>query len=268
MRARWQPRIAFLEAKWLVPVVTLASLSGVETRGRGERIAASRRGRAMKKLLTLCVALALSWACGGSDHGICSNVVGSGNLVTESRAVTDFAAVEVSAAAHLVVEQTGGESLSVTAEDNVLPLVRSEVRNGRLILGLEPNAGVTITREILFRLTVRDLAEVEASGATRVEMRGVDSAELTLRFSGASSVSARGAVDRAILTLAGASHCEAPELRTRVLTATVSGASYALVRASDFLEANVSGASVLEYLGDPRLGTSVTGGSLVRRVGP
>ena len=127
---------------------------------------------------------------------------------------------------------------------------------------------MTVTRGILFRLTVRDLDEVEATGASRVEIRGVDAPELSLRFHGASSVSAQGLVERARLTLVGASHCEASGLRSRDLRANLSGASYALVWASDSLQVNASGASVLEYLGDPRLEANVSGGSLVRRVGP
>ena len=222
----------------------------------------------VKRALPVSVALLLLWGCDGWDHDRCSNVVGSGSLVTESRPVEGFDAVEVSAAAHLIVERTGVESLDVTAEGNLLPLVRSEVRNGRLILGLEPHVGVTGSQGVLFRLTVRELAEVEASGASRVEIRGVDAPELALRFSGASSVSARGHVERTRVDLVGASHCEAPELKSRVLRANVSGASYALVRASDTLAVNASGASVLEYLGDPHLEATVSGGSLVRRVGP
>ena len=220
-------------------------------------------------LLTLGVALVVLGACDSHDHGnVCSPVVGSGKLVTESRPVQGFAAVEVSAAGHLIIEQTGVESLQITAEDSVLALVRSEIRNGRLLLGLEPGASVTVTRGVLYRLTVRDLSEVEASGASRVEIRGVDSAELSLRLSGASGASATGSVGRARLALFGASRCDAPELLSRVLQADLSGASRALVRVRDSLDVNASGASVLEYLGNPSLTTHVSGGSLVRRVGP
>jgi hypothetical protein len=218
--------------------------------------------------LTVGAALALLWACDGHHHhpcSTCSTAIGSGNLVTESRTVQGFESVEVSAAGHLIIEQTGVESLQITAEDNILPLVRSEVRNGRLILGFEPGTNVNTTREVLFRLTVRDLTNVGASGASRVEIRAVDGAELALRVSGATSLTAIGRVERVHLDLSGASLCEAPELRAHVLAADVSGASYALVRASESLVANASGASILEYLGDPALEATVSGGSVVRR---
>jgi hypothetical protein len=222
---------------------------------------------------TLGVVLALLWGCDASyrrhhHDNVSSTVVGSGHLATESRPVHGFTAVEVTAAGHLIVEQTGLESLEVTAEDNVLPLVRSEVRNSRLVLGFEPGASVTVTREVLFHLTVRELTAVDASGASRVEIRGVDTTGLTLRVSGASDVSATGRAGRTELDLSGASRSEAPDLQNRELTANLSRASYALVRASDSLVVSASGASILEYLGDPDLVANVSDGSVVRRAGP
>jgi hypothetical protein len=220
-------------------------------------------------LLTLSAALALLWGCDGDHHHgpFRATVVGSGHLSTESRPVAGFDSVEVSGAGHLIVEQTGVESLQITAEDEALPLVRSEVRNGRLMLGIEPGSGVTLTREVLFRLTVRDLTEIEAAGASRVELLGADSAELSLRASGASQIAATGRAGHVELDLLGASLCQASDLGSRDLTASLVGASYALVRVSDSLVVNASGASILEYFGDPRLVVNVSGGSVVRRAG-
>jgi len=214
-------------------------------------------------------ALGLLGACSSStSNGVTGTATGSGELATESRPVQGFTAVSVSAAGHLIIEQTGVESLEVTAEENLLPVIRSEVRNGQLLLGFEPGVSVTATREVLYRLTVRDLAALEASGASRVEARGLDTPELASVFSGASSLTASGAADAHTIVLSGASRAEAPDLRSRVVTATLSGASYGLVRVSDSLAATASGASTLEYLGDPVVVTSVSGGSVVRRVGP
>lgn len=211
----------------------------------------------------------LGWGCDGrNDHehpG--STVIGSGTLATEARPVEGFDSVAVSAAGHLIVEQTGVESLQVTAEDNVLPLVRAEVIDGRLVLGFEPHVSLTITREVLFRLTVRELNEAEAAGASRVELRGVHASELALRLSGASVVSATGFVERVRLELSGASRAEMPSLDSRAVRADLSGVSRGLVRVSDSLVVNANGASVLEYLGNPTVTANVSGGSVIRRAG-
>ncbi|HUL79043.1 MAG TPA: DUF2807 domain-containing protein [Vicinamibacteria bacterium] len=217
-------------------------------------------------------AVALLCGCGHTDNITSVNpaggIVGSGVLASESRPVSGFDAVTVDAPFHVLLTPGGGESLQVTAEDNVLPLVQSEVRGGRLFLGLVPHGNLTLTREILCRVTVAEIRDFDASGAARIEIKGVEAAGLGVRLSGAAAGSAGGAVGHLTLDLTGASRWSAVDLRSQTVAANVSGASYALVRAVESLVANVSGASTLEYAGDPAVEQTVSGTSVLRRVGP
>ncbi len=214
------------------------------------------------------VALALSWACGGYTEYVTTTAVGSGRLVTESRPAGGFTAVSVSGAGHLIIEQTGVESLQVTAEDNILPFVRTEVRGERLFLGFEPGVSVNTTRGVEYRVTVAELSEIEASGASRVEVLRVDTGELIARISGASGYTAAGIADDHRIDLSGASRCEAGDLVSREVAASLSGASYCLVHVQDRLVVSASGASILEYIGHPVLEANVSGGSVVRPIVP
>jgi hypothetical protein len=217
--------------------------------------------------------LALLGACNGTNDTVTnepapgSPVMGSGRLVTEARPVAGFTAVSVSGAGNLIIEQTGVESLQITAEDNILQLIQSEVTDGRLVLGPVPGATFNTNLGVEYRLTVLDLDDIEASGASRVDFPSVATAELALTLSGASAFTGTGTVTTQLIDLSGASRYEAPSLQCRDVTAVVSGASYALIRVSDLLTANVSGASTLEYLGDPVVEAEVTGESTIRRVG-
>lgn len=193
---------------------------------------------------------------------------GSRRLATEARPVAGFHSVAVSGAGQLIVEQTGVESLEITAEDNLLPFVVSEVRNGRLDLGLAPGSGAAPTRAVVYRLGVRRLDWIHASGASHIELADFDAEHLGLDLSGASSAAARGSVRWLELSASGASRLRAPGLRSRLATVALSGASQGVLRVDERLEASLSGVSLLEYLGDPVVASSVSGGSIVRRVGP
>ena len=212
-------------------------------------------------------AVLLLGACDISHNHVTGTVTGPGELVTESRPVEGFTAVSVSGAGHLIIEQTGVESLVITAEENLLPHIRSEVVDDVLRLGFAPGISVSGTREVVYRLTVRDLTGIEASGASRVEAHGLHTTQLASVFSGASSFDASGSADAHVIVLSGASRAEAPDLRSRVVTATVSGASFGVLRVSGSLVATASGGSTLEYYGSPVLVTNVSGGSVIRRVG-
>lgn len=195
-------------------------------------------------------------------------IVGSGVAASEARPVAGFTAVSVTAPFRVVLTLGGPPSLEVTADDNVLPLVRSEVRGDTLYLDFTTSLNLTRTREIVCRVTLAELRLAEGSGAAVLEAHGIDADRLAVRLSGASSGSSSGAVGELTLDLSGASRWNGPTLRARAVGATLSGASFALVRAADSLRADASGASTLEYLGDPVVTSSVSGVSVVRRVGP
>ena len=181
------------------------------------------------------------------------HVVGSGNVVTESRTVSGFHAVSISGVARLIIEQTGMESLTITAEDNLQPLLISEVVDGRLSLGFAANTQVSSTREIVFRLSVRELDDLSASGVVTVEASGIDTNALGVVVDGVSTVTAAGRSNRQDITVSGASTYDAADLESRFVTVDVSGASRAVIRVSEKLHARVSEAGQVAYIGDPEV---------------
>ena len=192
---------------------------------------------------------------------------GSGIVSTEARVVAGVSAVSVRGAGQLIVEHAAVEALSITAEDNILPLLEATVVGGRLMLGPVPGSAVAPTREVVYRLSVRTLSEIEASGASRVEVTGVHERQLTIRLSGASTLTVGGTADVVRADLSGASRCHAEALSARHVQADLSGASYVIVRVLDALVARVSGMSTLEYLGSPLIDSQLSGGGALRRAG-
>ena len=55
----------------------------------------------------------------------CSATKGSGQLAAEARQVSGFTKVELTGVGELTIEQTGAESLTISAEDNLLPQLTS-----------------------------------------------------------------------------------------------------------------------------------------------
>jgi uncharacterized protein YaiE (UPF0345 family) len=167
----------------------------------------------------------------------------------------------------LIIEQTGREALTITAEDNILPFLTSDVRNGSLILGTAPDVSLHPTRQIVYRLEVQDLCGIVVSGAGDIEAVGIDTPELHVVISGAANVVVQGVADWQDLVISGAGHYMAQELFSLIATVTVSGSGSALVRVSDRLEATVSGSGLVEYIGSPRVDAEVSGTGAVRRIG-
>src|SRR5262245_42147085 len=110
-------------------------------------------------------ALLLLAACNWSECGDCMTtggkgpqIEGSGTMKTETRPVEKFTTITLSEieSSLLVIERTGEESLSVTADDNLLPLFTSTVKDGMLRLSLAKGNSFHGKRPT-YRITVNDM---------------------------------------------------------------------------------------------------------------
>jgi hypothetical protein len=119
-------------------------------------------------------------------------------------------------------------------------IVRAEVRGDRLHLFLA-DGSLTTTRAIRIRVASAGLREVEGSGAAQIEVEGLAVERLETRLSSASSLVASGRADEHELLLSDASRFFAPQLQSRRVTASLSGASNGLVAVSESLSVRGSG---------------------------
>lgn len=71
--------------------------------------------------------------------------IGSGSMITETRNVSGFDEIVLLGSGDVIVTMTGTESLEIEAEDNIMPLLTTEVRNGRLELG--PKSSISPTHQ-------------------------------------------------------------------------------------------------------------------------
>jgi hypothetical protein len=223
----------------------------------------------------LSLLAALAAACGTDYHHDyefstmpTAVIVGSGQFVSESRPLQAVSRVVASGGLQATVSRGSPESLDITAEDNILPLLDCVERDGTLFLGWKPGSRSVSAHEIVIRIRAGELRSVDASGGSRIGADGIATPDFNVTLSGAAQFSASGSVERLVVELSGASRVLAADLASRAVTARLSGASHGTLRMRDSLRASVSGASLLEFYGDPVVDAAVSDTSVVRRVGP
>ena len=77
----------------------------------------------------------------------------------------------------------------ITGDDNVLPLITTEVHDGVLTIGSKSTLGIPMTTGLRYDLTVQDLNSLRMSGAGNAEMDGLETGDLTVDISGAGNLS-------------------------------------------------------------------------------
>jgi hypothetical protein len=189
----------------------------------------------------------------------CTSIDGSGNLLSEARSVSGFTEIELAEAGEVTIEQTGSESLTISAEDNLLPLLTSQVVNGRLILDSQRNTLLRPTRPITYRVTVKELTQVMISGSGAIDIPDLSGDKLVVVISAGGNVRIAGTVASQEIEISGSGAYTAPDLDSQVAKVDVSGSGTAVVKASQRLDAVVSSNGSVEYIGNPVVDSQVTG---------
>lgn len=229
----------------------------------------------------------VGWTMG---FGVGGAVPGSGQVKTETRSPGDFSVLEIRYPAEVSIRQGSTTSVSISAEDNLLPQLRTEVRGGHLIIAndeLDWGVRVEPSKPVKVNITVKDLREIDFSGAGTVSLENLktDSLKVVLSgagqvnlgkldlksfeavLSGAGNIKAGGRADEVRLTISGLGNLEAPDLQSLSASIRISGSGNATLRVKDELNANVSGAGSIRYFGSPKITQQISGAGSVKSLG-
>lgn len=214
---------------------------------------------------------------------------GSGNVVTESRDVQEFRAVEVDYPAQVLITQGDQRSVKIEGEDNLLPGLRTEVRSGTLDIFYKTENGkhVNPTKLVKITIVVPDLTDVELrsageltiesletdsldvslTGAGNVKLNNIVVQRLAMNLSGAGSTTASGKADDLDLNISGFGDFKGGELHNQTALVSISGAGSATLWVDEHLTADLSGAGSVSYYGTADVNQHINGVGSVRNLG-
>jgi hypothetical protein len=186
---------------------------------------------------------------------------GSGKVATESRNVSGFTTVELDGDGKLVLEQTGTESLTITADDNLMQYLTSEVQDGKLKLGTKRGVNVNPSGELIYKVTARKVDGIVAAGSGSVQAKGIMTESLKTTIAGSGDCTITGQADQHEILIAGSGKVDAPDLKSKNVTISIAGSGDAVLAASEKLEVSILGSGSVEYIGDPVVTTKANLGS-------
>jgi hypothetical protein len=172
-------------------------------------------------------------------------VKGSGNAATEKREIAGFKGVDASGVFQVEVVAGSEFAVEVNADDNLLPMIKTEVRGG--VLHLETSERISPNSPLLVRIAAPDIERLEASGASKISLTGVKNSSLNVGSSGASKITVEGSTGTLTVDVSGASKIDAASLLAENASVDASGASNVSVNASNEVRAEASGACKINY---------------------
>jgi hypothetical protein len=191
-------------------------------------------------------------------------VAGEGTLASEDRTDGSFDRVSVSAPVKIAIGEAQQAEVKVDAQENVLPLLSTEVVDGQLVVSMIA-PGFTTSDDNYPLVTVR------APGITSLALAGGSigilestTAELRLDVSGQSVLTAIGQVPTVSLSMAQGAHAELAELVVQDATIKMTDGSAATMTISGSVTGAANGGSTLTLTQQPATQTvEVSGGGSV-----
>jgi len=217
----------------------------------------------MKKLLSLLVLVPLIAA--GCHHGRYADIKGSGKRQTEKRQVASFTTISTEGAFDIEVVCQKELGVEVEADDNILPIVSSEVSGS--VLHLRPLKNYSVEDAPKFRITVPNLEALSAKGAGTIKITGVNNEKIQISSDGAPTISGSGTTKMVGIDTNGAAKIDTHNLRATHAVVDSKGVSKVDLGVADQLDVNVSGPSRVTYKGDPVINKTVHGPGKVEKRG-
>lgn len=214
---------------------------------------------------------------------------------TETRDVTPFDRIELKYAGNLVITQGTQEAVSLEGDAELLGKIRTEVRDGTLIIArtgdwLERILGdikLLGSSPVTYRVTVQDLqalrilgrgnARVDRletdrlalgiSGYGKIDINALYASALDGNISGRGELSLKGTVQEQALFVSGSGEYRAKELQSRRASVRVSGHGNLTLAVAERLEVTISGYAHVAYYGDAQVSQSISGSGHIKRAG-
>jgi len=188
-----------------------------------------------------------------------NGVKGSGTVKTESRQAVNFSAISFETEGNLTVQQTGKESLLISADDNLLPFFESRVADHTLYLNISKGRNINPSKPAEFVVQVKSLESLNMEGVGSVEVRDIKGKKLSVTHDGVGEVTITGSADVLDLNLSGVGSYQGEAFKTKQATIRSSGVGSAVINASEQVDATVSGVGSVEYIGSPQVQESIEG---------
>jgi Putative auto-transporter adhesin, head GIN domain len=238
----------------------------------------------MRYLLLFMLLVAVFVVGKRSCHFDGFGVRGTGPAKTESRNVTGFHAVSLDLSGDVEV-RVGDFKVEVQAQENLLPLLKTEVENGTLRLYFDES--ISHSQDIKILITApsfdafslggsgeikvlspiqSDKMDISLGGSGNIVMSQATYNTLECSIAGSGGIELAGKANNARIDVSGSGEVNARNMEMNELRAQISGSGSISANVVQLLKADVSGSGEIHYSGSPTVETNVSGSGSVSKM--
>jgi hypothetical protein len=215
----------------------------------------------VKKILLLLALLSFGAGC-FMHH---DDVVGSGNRQTQKRNVPAFTSIATNGAFEIDIVSQKAHGLEIEADDNILPLITTEVSNN--VLHIRSLRSHSVRQPVTLKITVPNLEGLAVNGVGQIEVSDLKNDKFEIDANGTATIRVSGETKLVDIDSNGAGKVDAHKLRAARAVVDAKGVARVEVYASEQLDATVSGPAHVVYEGNAVVNKTVHGpGTIEKKV--
>ncbi|MGC8749293.1 head GIN domain-containing protein [Hydrotalea sp.] len=242
----------------------------------------------MKPKIQLYVILAslifLSSAC---NYLFDERINGNGHIATQQRTINGVNVIKAMGDFNVVIEQDLPESLSIEADDNIIPYILTNVTgNGTLEIKAKEHYRLNATEPIRIRVKLENLEGVyiigsgsitgngkfsgakelhtEIAGSGKIKL-SVNTPSVTSKIAGMGTISLDGETKDETISIAGSGTIKCADLKAENVNVKIAGSGSVNVFAENKLDVHIAGSGSVNYSGNATVTQNVAGSGNIRK---
>lgn len=213
-------------------------------------------------------------------------VKGEGPVKTETRAASDFHAIESSIAGDVEVSVSDNYFVEVQAQESLLPILKTEVEDGTLKIYFSES--VSYSGELKIRVSApafdqfslggsgiikssgpirAEKMKMEVAGSGDIVVKEAEFGSATASIAGSGSIELGGKSGALHTEIAGSGDVDAKQMTVNDLDVAISGSGSVTCDVAQNLKASIAGSGDVFYSGQPAVETNVSGSGTVKKIG-
>jgi hypothetical protein len=215
------------------------------------------------------------------------HVKGSGVIITRDLHIGHAERIRLSGSIDVYLTQGAVTSVKVEGDDNILPLVIIEERDGELNIKTKNNISYSTEASVKVYITTNKLSSVKVSGSGDVYGKSkftgsekftagisgsgnitldLNAPEVESNISGSGNITLQGETANQKLNISGSGDYNCEELKSENTTVRITGAGDVKVFADAKLDIHITGGGSIYYKGNAAVTQHVTGSGDIRKL--
>jgi len=206
-------------------------------------------------------------------------IQGRGDVVTEKRYLKNADRIQLSIDANVEYKQDSAYFLEVTAQPNILSVVRTDVHGTTLKIsysqevwqhkqvtvvvhtpnmkGMNISGSGNISSDFEIKTSLLDLG---IGGSGNISLGKVEAATLSAKISGSGNITLRdGSCDNQVMSISGSGNIRSAGCVTDSNNSTISGSGNIDINVIESLDVKISGSGDIRYRGIPAVSVDISG---------